>query len=218
MTLVLITGLVTSVFLVRQRQLSQTQAKYTELQSLPVNVTATSMGVWWRSDKPGAGCATLTEVDSRQTFKACDQDQSQVHLLNISGLTAQSRYEIQVTLAGETVWLSPFFGSYTQTSPGIDAPTPQFVSGKVVTNRGKPLVNATVFVALDLSDQFRFPLAVKTNQKGEFDVDLSKFIYSLPRSFNSYFVEVADSVGKKLVETTISTAEVNSGEINITIE
>ena len=216
-TLVLVGGLATGFYLVRQRQLTQTQAKFTELQVLPVNVTDTSLGVWFRTDRPTSGCVSLTDIDSNQTFNQCDPVKSQVHQINISRLTPQAKYQIRVTANNQLVVLSPFFGAYTQTAANNIFRTPQPVTGIISTSLGKPVIGATVFISLNLSDQFRFPLAVLTDKNGTFTVDLSGFIYSPPATYDSYFMEVTDSSGRKLVETTKTVSEVNQGGFNLNI-
>ncbi len=170
-----------------------------------------------RSANSSLGCADLTDVDTRQTFSQCDSVATSNHLVNVSGLTPLAKYEISITSGGKPILLSPFFGAYTQTSASPGFLPPQIVSGKITTSSG-PLADATVFVSLNLTDQFRFPLAVKTTADGTFTADLAKLAYFSAVPYQSYFVEVADSTGRKLIETTLGVAEVDSVGINLTIK
>ncbi|MDO8487839.1 MAG: hypothetical protein Q7S31_00795 [bacterium] len=213
----LVVGLAVGVMLVRQRQLTQTSAKYTELEALPVNVTDTSIGIWWRSDNLSPGCVDLVDIDTRQTFSQCEETAALNHLVNVSGLTPSAKYEVQISSGGNTVLLSPFFGAYIQTSARPDFLAPQLVIGKVTVSDSS-LSNATVFVGLDLSDHFRFPLAVKTAADGTFTADLAKLAYFSPPPYSAYFVEVTDSTGLKLTEVSLGVAEVDINGINLNIK
>lgn len=213
--LVLIGGLAVGLVLIRQRQQTSIEARYTELLSLPVNVTDTSIGVWWKSDQTATGCITLTDVDTGQKFEQCDQTPKFTHLINIGGLTPEAKYRINIDASGKNVLLSDFFGSYTQTSPQVSH-IEQVVKG-VVTSNKMPLAGATVFMGPNLTDRFQFPQATQTDLNGSFSIDITLFFYWDAAPIDSYFIEVTDADGRKLIETTKTAAEVATGQINLDI-
>ena len=198
---VLIAGLATSVILIRQKQSFEPQAKYTEPGVTIANLTDNSFSLWWKANDQQTGCVIINSQSP-----ICDNRKALTHLISVKNLASSQMYQALAKHGQTTIFLSPFWsqGIYLPSSPKYNPPAnPLF--GQVITQNGRPLDQATVFIAPNLTDRMYLPLAVLTNdQGGFFFTDLSSLKFQSVYDLDEYFVEVTDKNGNKLLETVIA--------------
>ncbi len=205
--LVLIIGLSVGVVLIQKRQSLESLAKYTEPGITIANLTNGSFSVWWKASTQQTGCVIINSQ-----APVCDNRKAFTHLISLNGLTSDQTYQILVKHGQTTILLSPFWGQGIRlpSPPKYDSPKYP-LSGQVVTRNGKPLDQATVFIASNLTARIYLPLTTLTNDQGEFSFpDLSDLKFHRVFNLDEYFVEVTDKNGNKLLETIFSKDQIKS--------
>lgn len=205
--LLVVVGLVVVLGVIRQRQSLSSQAKYTELGITITNLTNNAFSVWWKAPDRQTGCVMINAQ-----VPVCDDRKAFTHLISINNLTSGQTYQILIKHGQRTMLLSPFWGQGISlpSPPKYDSPT-QPLSGRVVTADGRPLDQATVFIAPDLTDRMYLPLAALTNDEGEFSfADLADLKFQGVFNPDAYFIEVTDKNGNKLLEATFPEDRVKS--------
>ena len=177
-------------------------ARYTEVGVGMANVTDNSISVWWLQKQKARGCVTLTNTETQQKHNKCDEESSFTHLVNVTGLSPATGYQVEVKHGETSVYLSPFWGRAIWTRVIGSRKDAEVVKGRGLDQKGEPVVEAVVFVAPGISDRMYIPLAVTTNQRGEFSVDLAILKMQFVDISSSLFVEVTSKDGLKLVEKT----------------
>jgi|SRR3989338_2544428 len=177
-------------------------ARYTEVGVGIANITDSSMSVWWLQKQKARGCVTLTNTETQQKHNKCDEESSFTHLVNVTGLSPATGYQVEVKHGEMSIYLSPFWGRAIWTRVIGSRKDAEVVKGRVLDQKGEPVVEAVVFVAPGISDRMYIPLAVTTNQRGEFSVDLAILKMQFVDISSSLFVEVTSKDGLKLVEKT----------------
>lgn len=199
--LVLVIGITSGVVLVRHRQSLKSQAKYTELRVSITNLTDNSFSLWWKADDKQTGCVIINSQSP-----ICDNRKALTHLISVKNLASGQIYQASAKHGQTTIFLSPFWsqGIYLPSSPKYNPPVYP-LSGQVITQNGKPLDQATVFIAPNLTDRMYLPLATLTDNQGLFSfADLSNLKFQQISDVDEYLVEVTDKNGVKLLETVIS--------------
>ena len=204
--MVLVVGLGVGLNLLKQRQAVETSAKYTELGILIANVTNTSISVWWKSTTADTGCVVATNLTTNQEIRQCDDRKSPTHLIAINNLSPKTQYKLVALQGKKELTLSPFWGKGVWTNSSLPTITPVPITGRVLSFDQKPFSEATVFIAPNLSDRLYIPAATLTDKNGQF----SLIPPPLGPKATSYFVEVTDKNGNKLLETSFSKEQVSS--------
>lgn len=179
-------------------------ARYTEVGVGIANITDNSMSVWWLQGSRVGGCVTITDTKSQKQVNKCDEKESRIHLIDVSGLNPGSSYRVDIKHGGVSVPLGPFWGQAIWTRYAKAKQTPERVSGRVIDSKNRPITDAIVFVGPTASDRMYIPLAVTTNELGIFSVDLAILKMQSVDISGSLFVEVTSKDGIKLVEKIIT--------------
>src|SRR3989344_4904835 len=189
----------------------------------PENIMAADLGstsfrVGWYTAKPTKGC-TLAIADAPWRFvawdflksqfdrhytglyvnRACFVETANTHLATFTNLLENYPYRVAVMVGPRRVELPIGNPVITKKiSESEEPPLPEPAYGGVTYEDETPVVGALVYFYRGLADEFRYPLAVVTNNDGNYAIDLANFDDSDDIStYDSYLVDVVDTEGKQ---------------------
>jgi len=140
-----------------------------------VNVEAQSAFVTWVTKKPRKGCVVAIKLEKpREVKKFCDKSKEIAHLLKLEGLQSETIYSL-VHIDQLRITLTNFKPIATKPIRERVPLMPEPAYGSVVNESGEPIANTVVYV-FPVTSEYFYPVATKTNDQGNYAVDLSEII------------------------------------------
>ncbi len=172
--LVGVMGAVTSVF--QNSTATRASSSTVPKQPMITNIKPTAMTVVWQTDTPTTGQLMLTNAAGVKLVSFDDRDKTGVlgqyliHSATVTGLTAQTDYDITILSAGKRYPLSSPISPVRTPLVIFETPEPHDPAyGSVVDTGGLPVTDAVVFLTIDGSQ----PVSTTTTKNGSWVIPLT---------------------------------------------
>jgi hypothetical protein len=139
----------------------------------PANVGTRSFSVGWYTDGLSKGCAwAVPSIDPREWLKVCEVDKRGTHLLMFAKAKPETSYNL-VLVNGLRVKFKGIVPVVTKKLSDEPLKNPAPAYGNVIGEQDELVPGALVYIYAQ-ANQFHYPVAVKTNLKGNYAVDISE--------------------------------------------
>jgi hypothetical protein len=181
---VLLFGLASGIVLLQQSTVFRLRANpETQPKDVTVsNITDSQATVTWITDGPSRGFVQWGEKDKNlsKVKVSTDINSQKVHIAELSGILPDSLYDFQISVDGKLYPTDGTYYSFASSNTLVSKPqSPQYISGKVVSENGEPIVGSIVLVTASGSS----PISTTTSQSGDWTINISE---ARTQSLSSY--------------------------------